>query len=546
DKEGNRTKRTKIVGGVVDEYEWDYRNRLTKVTTKDGSGAGAVVTQIVGYEYDVDDQRVSKTVNGVVEKYIIDRNQIAYVTDASGTQTFHYLYGTNVDAVMAQDSPTGMVWSLSDRLGSVNLLTDAGGAVVDKRTFDSFGRVLSETNPSVKFRYGYTGREQDKETGLDYYRARYYDAANGRFISVDPAGFGAGDTNLYRYVGNSSTMYTDPTGEFAFLVPLAWAAGAAVSAGLTAAAFGGVYGFARGAAESIDSDRRNGILSGDSIGSAYINGLIGGVQGAGIGFGVGFGATSLGLGAVALGVPGAVVGGIGTTLGAVGVGGGVISAGVNFSQGNIATGVVDLASSIYGGTKLWSGYQAAKQQAFDNGFNNARQVYPEGNPQLNSTGQIVTAQSSALATTPPGWSLLPASSGSAAEETSTIFRVQGGTPPYASRNHISFDSDGNPLINKTTLNISIGDLKHAEYFLGKRPGARIFSFEIPKWMDEFIQSEAIPQLNYNSNPANQNKLAPKIVDETTPGRSYELPSIWAKWLEETAIKGSGKITDKKN
>jgi Pretoxin HINT domain len=34
----------------------------------------------------------------------------------------------------------------------------------------------------------------------------------GRFISVDPAGFGAGDTNLYRYVGNSSTMATDPTG----------------------------------------------------------------------------------------------------------------------------------------------------------------------------------------------------------------------------------------------------------------------------------------------------------------------------------------------
>jgi RHS repeat-associated protein len=295
-----------------------------------------------------------------------------------------------------------MVWSLSDRLGSVNLLTDAGGVVVNKRTFDSFGRVLSETNPSVKFRYGYTGREQDQETGLDYYRARYYDAANGRFISVDPIGFGAGDTNLYRYVGNSSTMYTDPSGEIIPLVALAWIAGAAVSAGLTAAAIGGTIGFARGAAQSIDSDRRNGILSGDSIGSAYINGLIGSVQGAGIGFGVGFGATAVGLGAIALGVPGAVVGGIGTTLGAVGVGGGVISAGVNFSQGNIATGVVDLASSIYGGTKLWSGYQAAKQQAFDNGFNNARQVYPEGNPQLNSTGQI-TVQSSALATTPPGW-----------------------------------------------------------------------------------------------------------------------------------------------
>jgi RHS repeat-associated protein len=211
DAEGNRTKRTKIVGGNVDLYTWDYRNRLTKVVSKD---AGGSVLRTVGYEYDVDDQRVKKTVNGVVENYFIDRDQIAVVTDGGGNQTFHYLYGLNVDQVLAQDSPSGMVWALADRLGSIDTLTDKDGVVVDKRTFDSFGRVLSETNPSVSFRYGYTGRERDLESGLDYYRARYYDPNVGRFISVDPLGFGAGDTNLYRYVGNSSTLATDPTGLF--------------------------------------------------------------------------------------------------------------------------------------------------------------------------------------------------------------------------------------------------------------------------------------------------------------------------------------------
>jgi RHS repeat-associated protein len=147
------------------------------------------------------------------------------VTDDSGNETFHYLYGLNIDQVLAQDSPTGMVWSLADRLGTVDLLTDAVGNVANTRTYDSFGKLLNESDPTVSFRYGYTGREEDKESGLDYYRARYYDPNVGRFISVDPIGFEAGDTNLYRYVGNNSTNATDPSGEWANFV-----AGAAIGA----------------------------------------------------------------------------------------------------------------------------------------------------------------------------------------------------------------------------------------------------------------------------------------------------------------------------
>ncbi|MEM7595895.1 MAG: RHS repeat-associated core domain-containing protein, partial [Cyanobacteria bacterium P01_A01_bin.83] len=61
--------------------------------------------------------------------------------------------------------------------------------------------------------FGYTGREFDSETGNYYYRARYYDSDTGLFISTDPIGFAAGDSNLYRYVGNSPLIYTDPYGE---------------------------------------------------------------------------------------------------------------------------------------------------------------------------------------------------------------------------------------------------------------------------------------------------------------------------------------------
>ena len=71
----------------------------------------------------------------------------------------------------------------------------------------------------------YTGREFDAEIGLQYNRARYYDAKVGRWISEDPIGFAAGDYNVNRYVGNSPTNATDPTGlraEWHHLVPRKW------------------------------------------------------------------------------------------------------------------------------------------------------------------------------------------------------------------------------------------------------------------------------------------------------------------------------------
>jgi hypothetical protein len=128
-----------------------------------------------------------------------------------------------------------------------------------------------------------------------------------------------------------------------------------------------------------------------------------------------------------------------------------------------------------------------------------------------------------------------------AEEAVTVFRVQGGTPPLAGRALIAIDANGNPQIQNTTLNVSIGDIQHARYFLSNRPGAAITSFEIPKWLDDFIRNEAIAQDGYRSNPLNQGGQAPKIVDPTTPGRSYELPPIWSQWLQEYAIPGSGKV-----
>jgi RHS repeat-associated protein len=218
DGEGNRTRRTEILTGEVTEYEWDLRNRLTGVRMKDGAG---LLLSEASYVYDVNNQRIAKVVDGAgagvgvatTERFVYDGNQIALTFDGAGNQRERFLYGPTVDQVIAQEGPGGLVrWALADQLGSVRDVVDGNGAVVNHLVYDSFGNIESESNGAVDFRFGYTGREFDEESGQYYYRTRYYDAGVGRFLSEDPISFKGGDANLYRYVGNNSTNVIDPTG----------------------------------------------------------------------------------------------------------------------------------------------------------------------------------------------------------------------------------------------------------------------------------------------------------------------------------------------
>ena len=94
----------------------------------------------------------------------------------------------------------------------MTLLILIGSLMVPNCTFGTFGERACLTGTEFQNRYAFTGRERDEDLGLYYYRARYYDPAEGRFVGADPLLFAAGDVNLYRYVGNSPALFTDPSG----------------------------------------------------------------------------------------------------------------------------------------------------------------------------------------------------------------------------------------------------------------------------------------------------------------------------------------------
>ena len=226
DANGNLTKRVEIVSGKVREFAFDHRNRLVQIT--DRPSAVGAATQVVKYTYDLQNRRIASNVDttpadandGKVTYYVyVGEDVIVELVDVDGSGpaspaiSMRYLHGPAVDQVLAQESANGDVqWMLTDHLGTVRDVVNNGGAVVNHLKYDSYGNVIAESNPSVKTRYKYTGREFDSETEMQYNRARYYDAAIGRFLSEDPIGFAGKDVNLYRYVSNSPQSARDPSG----------------------------------------------------------------------------------------------------------------------------------------------------------------------------------------------------------------------------------------------------------------------------------------------------------------------------------------------
>jgi RHS repeat-associated protein len=156
------------------------------------------------FTYDALDRRTSKTVNRQTKAYHYAGSDLISETGAE------YTFGPGIDEPLKRKSGQNEYY-LSDALGSVIGLADGTGAIKTRYNYSPFGKKqttgIASSNP-----FAFTSREDD-ETGYYYYRARYYNPDQKRFISDDSLGFGGGDTNLQGYVGNNPIHATDPSGE---------------------------------------------------------------------------------------------------------------------------------------------------------------------------------------------------------------------------------------------------------------------------------------------------------------------------------------------
>jgi RHS repeat-associated protein len=199
DANGNVATITEPGGTTV--LAWDARDRLVGMTAPG---------LIAAFAYDGLGRRTSKRVNDVLMAYLYDGRDVLQEL-APATVTRHLRGAMTIDETFAFTNASGTFVPLHDAIGSARALTDATGAAVETYRAEPFG---AQTGMSAAgYRFLHTGREVD-DTGLHYFRSRYYHPGLHRFLSEDAWGLASQRTNFYAFVRNNPATLNDPFGWF--------------------------------------------------------------------------------------------------------------------------------------------------------------------------------------------------------------------------------------------------------------------------------------------------------------------------------------------
>ena len=205
-----------LVGYGDAAYAYDAAGRLTSVTT----GGVCAAT----YAYDPQDRRVRKTTPEATHLYFYDGWNLVReeIVTAAGTETVEYFWGRDLSGMLdGAGGVGGLVYlkrggnvyiPLYDGNGNIIVYLDVNGSTVAEYVYDAFGACVSATGVLAEsFRFRYSTKYVDLESGLVYYGYRYYLPSLGRWLNRDPIEE-QGGLNLYSFCANNAVCSFDELG----------------------------------------------------------------------------------------------------------------------------------------------------------------------------------------------------------------------------------------------------------------------------------------------------------------------------------------------
>jgi len=188
-----------LTGDGVWTFTYDTENHLLTANK-----TGTSVTN----RYDPVHRQREHQVGAILNRFIYDGWRM--IADYNNTTLQNrYIYGLSADNILVRVNSGGTkTYYHANHQGSVVAQSALGGTVANRYKYSPFGEspALSGTI------HGYTGQRFESESGLYYYKYRYYSPKIGRFLQPDPIGYSAGDLNLYGYVKNDPLNATDSLG----------------------------------------------------------------------------------------------------------------------------------------------------------------------------------------------------------------------------------------------------------------------------------------------------------------------------------------------
>jgi len=197
-----------VSGQGTSTYKYDFENRLTKISLPNSTSEDV--------QYDARGKRVSVSLNGAKTYFMYDFYDFSKLEDriadytTSGSLVGRYVHGPGPDEPLAEVHGSTVYFYHANAIGSVTTLTTNSQSIVANYEYEAFGN-LRGSGSSVVNPFTFTAREAEPIVGLSYYRHRWYNPADGRFLIADPWMFVDGP-NLYAYVRNNPINRIDPDG----------------------------------------------------------------------------------------------------------------------------------------------------------------------------------------------------------------------------------------------------------------------------------------------------------------------------------------------